>query len=343
MSQAQEIAADSIDKVTTPEIRVQSENLPSGVIDEMYQAARTAMGQPLSLSAAQALQETVDDGDTVMIATGAGSIPWMPKGETDGPLGAVGLANGLSLALGARPVLLTEERHIPPLKAAAHACGLNNVPYDQLTQRKNAVTIESYPETRMEAEKAAEHILEEKNPTTVVAIEKLGPNDEGVIHSITGQERPEGYARVDALFDRAHEREILTVGIGDGGNEIGFGAIQDTVQEIQPYGAECVCPCGGGVATRVEADHVVVGGTSNWGAYGVEAMLGLLTETPEALHSADDETRMLEHSILKGAGDGLHGRPMVMVDGTTEATNRGIVAILNNIVNNRLTSIDRPF
>ncbi|PSQ08508.1 hypothetical protein BRC93_15180 [Halobacteriales archaeon QS_5_70_15] len=88
---------------------------------------------------------------------------------------------------------------------------------------------------------------------------------------------------------------------------------------------------------------MVVGGTSNWGAYGVAAVLALLTETPEALHAPEEESRMLEHANLEGSNDGIHARPVPMVDGTSEATNRGVVAILNDIVGTGLTTLDRPF
>ena len=72
-------------------------------------------------------------------------------------------------------------------------------------------------------------------------------------------------------------------------------------------------------------------------------MLALLTETPEALHGPEAEGRMLEHANREGANDGIHGRPVPMVDGTSLATNRRVVAILNDIVETGLTTLDRPF
>lgn len=343
MPEPDHATAVSIDKAVTLEIRVRSENLPSGVVHDLHEAALDVEGEPLCLAAGRALSEAVEEGDTVLVATGAGKAPWLPVGETDGPPGAVGLARGLALGLGARPVLVSEERKVPSLEAAAHACGLNNVPYDQLLERTSAVSIVPFPEEVSEAESAADRFMDRYDPAAVIAVEKLGPNREGVIHSITGQERAEGYARIETLFDRANDAGVLTVGVGDGGNEIGFGTIEDAVREIQPYGDRCVCPCEDGVATRVPADHVVVGGTSNWGAYGVQAVLALTSDTPAAMHTPDDESRMLEHLVSHGVGDGVYGRPVMGVDGTTEATNRGVVAILENVVENSLTEIDRPF
>jgi hypothetical protein len=47
-------------------------------------------------------------------------------------------------------------------------------------------------------------------------------------------------------------------------------------------------------------------------------MLALLTETPGALHGPEAESRMLEGANREGANDGIHGRPVPMVDGTSE-------------------------
>lgn len=343
MGHPEHAAAASVDKIVGAEIRFRSSNVPSGVIHDLYDAARAAAGRPLSLDAALGLRDAIAPGETVLVATGSGAAPWLPVGETDGPPGAVGLARALALALDARPVLVTEERRVEALEAVARAGGLNALPYDQLVERRHAASVVPFPETSEEAEDAADRFVDEYEPAAVVAVEKLGPNAEGVIHSITGRERPSGYARFETVFDRAADAGIPTVGVGDGGNELGFGAIEDAVREIQPYGDVCDCPCGGGVATRVAADHVVVAGTSNWGAYGVAAVLALVADAPDALHAPDDERRMLEHAAANGLADGVSARPTTRVDGTSEAANRGVVALLRSLVENRRTEVDRPF
>lgn len=334
--------AINVDKLISVEMRSEG-TVPSGVIHRLYDAAREEAGEPLTWGASRALVRAIDPGDAVLVATGSGTPPWLPRGETDGPQGAVGLAHGLAIALGARPVLVTEERHVPPLRAAVHACGLNDVPFEQLLRRENAATVVSHPVDADADPEASEALFERVDPAAVVAVEKTGPNAEGVYHSLLGSAQNEGKAKMAPLFDLAADRGVLTVGVGDGGNEIGFGRIEDAVREIQPWGDACECPCEGGVATRVATDHLVVGGTSNWGAYGVQAMVAVLAETPEAMHSPDAEIRMLEHSVVAGSSDGIHARPVMMVDGTSAATQRGMVAMLNDVVENRLTTIERDF
>jgi len=106
-------------------------------------------------------------------------------------------------------------------------------------------------------------------PSALIAIEKLGPNQQGVYHMVKGHDSSAFQAKAGRLFDAARPRGILTIGVGDRGNEIGMGAIADTVRQVLPYGSICQCPCGGGVADATEVDVVVPGTCSNWGAYGM--------------------------------------------------------------------------
>jgi hypothetical protein len=71
----------------------------------------------------------------------------------------------------------------------------------------------------------------------------------GTYHNMFGQDYSEGRARIDYLVEEAGERRILTIGIGDGGNEIGMGAIAEAVRKHVPHGeilcarvaTECFC------------------------------------------------------------------------------------------------------
>ena len=61
-----------------------------------------------------------------------------------------------------------------------------------------------------------------------VTIEKLGRNKEGIRHSVMGTPLPKtGDYYIDDFIVAMTEKGKLTVGIGDGGNEIGFGKIHD--------------------------------------------------------------------------------------------------------------------
>jgi hypothetical protein len=107
------------------------------------------------------------------------------------------------------------------------------------------------------------------------------------------------------------ERGLVTIGIGDGGNEIGMGKIPWAVIRRN-------IPNGGLVACRVPTDHLIVCGVSNWGAYGLAAGVRLLRGTPAEtdLFDLDREEGLLEIMIEKGPlVDGVSGQPTVSVDG----------------------------
>lgn len=101
------------------------------------------------------------------------------------------------------------------------------------------------------------------------------------------------------LFEAARQRGVLTIGVGDPGNEIGMGAIADTVKRLLPYGAECQCSCAGGVADATEVDVVVPGTCSNWGAYGQPlSPAAPITGMVSRLESAATPQRQREKKIV---------------------------------------------
>jgi hypothetical protein len=324
-------AAGSVDRLVTADLRETGSHNQPDLLYDLYRAAREEEGEPLTLAAARALRERIDPGDTVLLVTGAGAPPWLPYGETDGPPGTVGLAHGLARALGARPVLAIEDRSKAPLDAAVRACGLVSVSYETLRERRDAVSVVSQPEGPEEREAFAREAMATYEPDAVIAVEKLGPNRHGEFPQ--GEHYVNRHAMAAPLFEVAAERDVLTVGVGDRGNEIGFGRIETDVRRIRDHAPEGACD--------VATDHLVVGGASNWGAYGIEAMLALLTETPEAMHSPADESRMLDHCSAAGAADATSHLSRKTVDGTSEATQRGIVALLADTVTNRLSTYDK--
>jgi hypothetical protein len=240
------------------------------------------------------------------------------------------------------PLFVSSEWQAPPIVAAARASGLVMVDPETAIQRASwAAALLPYNETGNSLEAAAK-LLDHYEPTALVAIEALGPNSAGVIHSIMG--RPLlGSPAYHHLFELASERGIATLGIGDGGNEIGFGRILDAIQDIQPYGRTCQCPCDKGIATIVKTDALVFAAVSNWGAYGVAAMVALLSESLQALHDADIERRMLERCLAAGAVDGglaNHGFTVDSIDGRVSS---GLVLMLATMIKMAAERRDRPY
>ena len=106
-------------------------------------------------------------------------------------------------------------------------------------------------------------------------------------------------------------RELVTIGIGDGGNEIGMGKVPwDVIRRNVPHGGLTAC--------RVPCDHLIVAGVSNWGAYGLAAGVRLLRGVPfdAELFDAQRERELLRVMVEQGPlVDGVTGQRAVSVDG----------------------------
>src|SRR5437867_2493841 len=155
----------------------------------------------------------------------------------------------------------------------------------------------------------AQELLDRWNPSAIIAVENLGPNAKGEFHSLQGMNATVGAAKVHYLFELATQRGILTIGIGEGGNEMGCGLIYEDTRRIMPAGSRCQCPCEDGMATTVSTDVLVIGGASNWAAYGISACLGFLVGDSLLLQDAATERRVVEQCALSGASDGMTALP----------------------------------
>jgi D-glutamate cyclase len=251
-------------------------------------------------------------------------------------MGAASLARALALGLHAKPVVVAEECLMDGVRAAVRGAGLNILTMDHLMRLSpdinRSATVLSFPVDDAQAIHESARMLEALRPTAVVAVEKLGPNERGVYHMVKGHDSSAFQAKVGRLFEAARRHGVLTIGVGDRGNEIGMGAIADTVKRLLPYGAKCQCPCGGGVADASEVDVVVPGTCSNWGAYGISACLAALLDVPDILHDVTAEARMLRGCIDAGMADGISILCEPAVDGIAEEVHLALVTMLNAVV-----------
>ena len=186
-------------------------------------------------------------------------------------------------------------------------------------------------------------MLEQFRPAAIIASEKLAPNAKGEIHSIRGTNMTAEHAKIHHLFALASSTGIPTLGIADGGNEVGCGLIYEDTRTIMEFGASCQCPCGDGMATTVRTDVLMLASVSNFGAYGICAMLGYLLGNPELVHDPDTHYRMLEANVREGGSDGMTGRPLMKEDGISVEVCQGLVRQLRELVATGLQSVHRPF
>jgi hypothetical protein len=273
------------------------------------------------LSACRSLADSPES--EVIVVTGffiPHAVP-VGAGETDGPLGAVFLARALA-PLGFRVALLTDPFCKPALVAGLKVCGL-----------ESRVPVASVSTSAVHFE------LVWKGPTHLIALERVGPNhtteslwsQSGVTsahleqfsresspgqrdrcYTMGGTDITQHIQPLHRLFEASpKDPRITTLGIGDGGNEIGMGRIPwDVIRRNIPRG--------GLVACRVPTDHLIVCGVSNWGAYALAAGVRLLRGAAHepGLFDPETEQRILQ-SMVEGGPlvDGMTGQPTVSVDG----------------------------
>ncbi|WNJ18265.1 glutamate cyclase domain-containing protein [Pontibacter sp. G13] len=313
--------------------------MPLDFIQGLYAASlELTDGRPISIVAAERLAETVGRGDVVMVLTGAGVSPILPKGESDGPPGAAAVARALYRGLGAVPTYVLEKHHVEPVVASSESIGLMVKNFDEAKNHGLGACVEVAPPMQEGVPEWVEKTLEKYNPKAIFCTERIGPAKNGELHGATGiplsrfNSTPGAVVDTSPLVVEAKKRGILTIGVGDLGNEIGFGAIYDTVAKIIPNGPE--------LATTTATDIVYPVMMSNWGAYGIEAALAFVLEKPELLRTQAQEARLLRACLDAGGLEAAYCTTDFFVDGLDGETSMAVVHILGTIVRKYLEPID---
>jgi D-glutamate cyclase len=131
-------------------------------------------------------------------------------------------------------------------------------------------------------------------------------------HNMRGEEIDAYVGSLHRLFEHPPS-ETRTIGIGDGANEIGMGAVpwEDLARRLSGDHAGWV-PC------RIAADWNIIAGTSNWGAYALAAGVMCVRGQVDILapFGREQQRQVLEAMVQHGpAVDGVTRRREVSVDG----------------------------
>ncbi len=245
----------------------------------------------------QAAQYVVDHPGPTLIVTGF-YVLMAGKPETDGPPGAIAIGNALR-SLG-RPVsYVTDACTAPVLRRWAG----------------NAEVIE-FPVTGIEESKQyAADLLARLQPALLISIERCGRNRNDEYLNMRGRDITPQTARVDYLFDGS----VPSVGIGDGGNEIGMGNLAEIIPSVDSL------PDAPAIA---EVDRLVIASVSNWGGYGLVAAISRLTGR-NLLPSAESEALMVRGMVDAGAVDGTTGDAVPTVDNFSMEENGALLERLH--------------
>ena len=294
-----------------------------------YQAAREAQGdRALCGQIAQAIVPRLA-GSTVLLMTGTGNPVWLAQGETDGPSGVAVLTRIFS-NLGVRTVVLSENRFLPGIEAAIQAGGSPLLSEDAWQQRNNGTLMLPFPEGAAAAPQFVEHLLQRiQGISAAFFIEKPGPNSLGIFHNSSGKPKDSDWvAHAQVLNNALRKNGVLTVGVGDGGNEIGFGRIRDKLLDLHPYGRDCGCPCHGGLLDSTVVDFQLPAGVSNWGGYAIAGAIAIELGRFNLMPSWPEVAQTIVAPTTEGAFDGYSGQPTATADGTSLEANQAIYALM---------------
>ena len=247
----------------------------------------------------QAAQYVVDHPGHTLIVTGF-YVLMAGKPETDGPPGAIAIGNALQ-SLGRKVSYVTDACTAPVLRQWAGEAEVIEFPVADVEESK----------------RHAAELLERLRPDLLVSIERCGRNNNDEYLNMRGRSITHETARVDYLFDGS----VPSVGIGDGGNEIGMGNLVEVIPSVDSL------PDDPAIA---EVDRLVIASVSNWGGYGLVAAISRLTGR-NLLPSAEAEDLMVQGMVEAGAVDGTTGDAVPTVDNFSMEENGALLARLHRI------------
>lgn len=217
----------------------------------------------------------------VLIVTGF-FIRSVGASETDGPPGSVVLARTLTL-MGKEACLATDRRNFSALAACSESVG------------GPSVLLLDEPDSSSLSE-----------VDLLVFMERPGRAGDGRYYNMKGEDVSSAVVPLDDLALVAADSKIPVLGIGDGGNEAGMGALYEPLARLLPRYAPFL--------SRVPAAVCLPVDVSNWGAYALSALLSVSLGRWAGLSDGEEE-RMLGALREQGAVDGISGRSEASVDG----------------------------
>jgi hypothetical protein len=265
-------------------------------MDAVFQATRGGLW-----SAASAL--AASPAPRIGLITGffvPGADP--PAAETDGPAGAALMARGFTRS-GLSCRLATDTVCQSACRAALDAAGAGSVPIDAVAP---GGTVDPLVD-----------LWRRDGIDWVIAIERCGPATDGRLRNMRGADISAYVAPLDRLFGAGPWQ---TIGIGDGGNELGMGCVPAARQGPLGETAGCVVP----------ADFLIAAGVSHWGAYALLAALALLrSDWSAAMLSGLDpvlDQAVIEAMVREGpAVDGVSLRRQATIDALEMTVHLGMM------------------
>tara|TARA_Y100001960_G_scaffold261261_1_gene282054 strand:- start:420 stop:1265 length:846 start_codon:yes stop_codon:yes gene_type:complete len=231
-----------------------------------------------------AASEVVVRKGVVLIATGF-YISYANASETDGPAGSISLGRALK-DIGFDVKYVTDKWSFSILE------GISG---------KEDEIIKFPVDNHENSKKFASKLIEKFSPSLSISIERASLMGDGTYRNWKGEDVSKYNAKIDYLFNFSK----FSIGIGDGGNEIGMGNLNREIKKVEGL------PDNPAV-TKVS--NLIISSCSNWGAYGLVAEISSILNK-NLLISVDDAKELITKSVDLGAVEGMSGDSIYAVDG----------------------------
>ena len=241
----------------------------------------------------------------VVVATGF-YILMSGSAETDGPPGALAIGRALQ-QLGRNVTYVSDSHAVPALRELVDG---------------EAEVVEFGINDADTSQSGASWALDQLKPDLLISIERCGRNRDNSYLNMRSVDISDQTARIDYLF----ETDVPSVGIGDGGNEIGMGNLAQVIPTFAnlPH-----------LPATTWVDRLIVASVSNWGGYGLVAALSLLTGQ-NLLPSIEHEAGVVNRLVQLGLVDGTTGNAEPFVDGFTTQEHGQALERLHRLVDEGL-------
>ena len=222
--------------------------------------------------------------------------------ETDGPIGAIAIGNALK-KIGYQVTYITDEFSQPPIKKVLSADDNLEI-FPMQNHEQSAIT--------------ADKMISDLNPSLIISIERCGPTVDGDYLNSRGKKIEEFNSKTEYLLNN----NIPSIGIGDGGNEIGMGNLKHIIKNSTELSNP---PC---ITTT---DLLIPASTSNWGGYGLVAGLSKITNK-NLLPSIPEDEKLIKDFVDAGGVDGITATSSYKVDSFELEVNSSILNRLHNLI-----------
>lgn len=246
----------------------------------------------------------------VVITTGF-FIPEANSIETDGPIGSLILADTIS-QLGIKATILVEN-YAKDIFIAADICLNSDINYKFIDKDEKYTFLE----------------LIDEDVTHFIALERPGMASDGNYYNHKGNTINDYHNELDEHFLKAKELGITTIGIGDGGNELGLGSNFHYFKNRVKNGVK--------TCTIVPSKFSILTGVSNWGGYAIACLMKYKSGT-DMFYDESIIDCILEEVVMNGAVDGIKKKAIKTVDGLTKDWESKILIEINHVLKESISS-----